>query len=432
MSLSRNQIVVVGVTGLILFLGVLIFLGVIPGLRTERDPSLEGELTFWGIEEYEIFRDQISAFTGVHPKVKINYEQIDAGNYETKLIDALAAGRGPDIFEIENTWLPKHYNKLSPLGEDIFPLVTFRELFPRVVEQDFAPDGIIFSLPLYIDTLALYYNKDIFDDVGLVFPPKDWTTFLSQIGKLRKISSSGGLKRAAVALGGSEQSVEYATDIISNIMLQAGVEMTESNFSRAIFASNLGKEAFNFYLRFTDPKNSAFTWTESFGKSSDAFAEGKVAMTINYAEFRNFLNSKNLFLEYGISEMPQIQGTSQSINFSRYRGLAISNQTRHFNAAYEFIKYLTTDVSAAENYSSLTGRPPALRTLIQKYINHPDMSVFVNQALRARSWPQIDNVKISKYFSTAISDVLMGKLSSGDVLERVENEVTSLMDQSLR
>ena len=100
MSLSRNQIVVVGVTGLILFLGVLIFLGVIPGLRTERDPSLEGELTFWGIEEYEIFRDQISAFTGVHPKVKINYEQIDAGNYETKLIDALAAGRGPDIFEI--------------------------------------------------------------------------------------------------------------------------------------------------------------------------------------------------------------------------------------------------------------------------------------------------------------------------------------------
>ena len=155
-------------------------------------------------------------------------------------------------------------------------------------------------------------------------------------------------------------------------------------------------------------------------------------MTINYADFRNFLNAKNPFLEYGISEMPQIQGTDQSVNFANYEGVAISNQTRAFAPAFEFIKYLTTDAKTAENYLLKTGHPPALRVLIQKYINNADMGVFARQALRARSWPQINNIKISQLFSSAISDVLANKLSAGNALEKVENEVSRLMEQSLR
>ena len=112
--------------------------------------------------------------------------------------------------------------------------------------------------------------------------------------------------------------------------------------------------------------------------------------------------------------------------------MAVSNATKYPQVAHEFIKYITTDPTTSEKYFFSSNNPPALRTLIQKYINHPDIGVFAREALRARSWPQIDNIKISQSFSTAVSDVLMGKISSSDALERVENEVSNLMEQSLR
>jgi len=74
----------------------------------------------------------------------------------------MATGRGPDIYMIHNTWIPRYEEKLLGVPSELITIKDFQENFVDVVYKDFIVDGYIAALPLSVDTLALYYNKDIF------------------------------------------------------------------------------------------------------------------------------------------------------------------------------------------------------------------------------------------------------------------------------
>jgi ABC-type sugar transport system, periplasmic component len=288
----KSRLIIIGA---VLFIGVillLLFTGIIPGLRANAPPP--ATLTVWGVFDTEESFSALSSAVG--PQYSVTYRSFDISSYETELINALAAGKGPDIFMIHSSWLPKHFNKLVPLSDAQLPFATFQKSFPTVVRQDFAPDGTIYALPLYLDTLALFYNRDHFDSANIAFPPATWTEFQELIPRLRHLDSSGKIVRAAAAIGGSNRNVNRATDILSAIMLQAGVPMITSNFSQALFA-NQGKDALAFYTKFGNPANSYYTWSDSFKNSLDGFADGSVSMMLGYSYQIPQIKEKNPFLK---------------------------------------------------------------------------------------------------------------------------------------
>ena len=175
MSLSKTQIFLIAGAGVLLLLIVLLFTGVIPGLRP-KEGAIKGELTVWGVFDPEIaIRDTIVAeFEKSNPGIRINYFQKNSRTYEADLVNALAAGNGPDVFFFKSSWLPKHGDKLLPLDPADYPVQKLAEDFPDVVSSDFSAGGKVYALPLYIDTLALLYNKTIFDNAGIAQPPKTW------------------------------------------------------------------------------------------------------------------------------------------------------------------------------------------------------------------------------------------------------------------
>ena len=71
-------------------------------------------------------------------------------------------------------------------------------------------------------------------------------------------------------------------------------------------------------------------------------------------------------------------------------------------------------------------RPPALRYLIQKYLNDPDFGVFSRQALTARSWRRPDNTAVRKIFSEMIEAALSGRISSTAAIDEAENRINNL------
>jgi len=72
--------------------------------------------------------------------VTVNYRKIDQRDYETSLINALAAGEGPDIFMIRNRALPRMRDKLIQVHPQQMSVAKLRELFPTIVEQDFCAE----------------------------------------------------------------------------------------------------------------------------------------------------------------------------------------------------------------------------------------------------------------------------------------------------
>lgn len=423
MKLTRTQTIVAGSVLFVVLLLVLVFAGVIPGLRGRGEEANREQVVVWGI-----FDDAQAIREAIGPGVPFTYEARPFETYEADLVNALAAGRGPDVFMVHNTWLPKHADKLAPLFSTAFTIANMRELFPTAVEQDFAPDnGFIYALPLSIDTLAMMYNKDMFDSAGIALPPKTWKEFEEIIPALRRTDSAGSVVRAAAAIGGSTISVNRATDLVSALMLQGGVEMVDPNFGSATFAAR-GGDALSFYLSFANPANrDVFTWNDQLPYSVDAFAEEKAAVIFNYSYLLAALNEKYPFLRVGVAPLPQPAGATRDVNYPNYWGYAVSKTSVKGNDGWRFVLDLTTNTEAARTYFEKTRRPAALRTLIQATLNDPALGVFAKQALTARSWPQVDNVFVEQAFSQMIQDVLSGQLTVREALEKAQSAITGKM-----
>ncbi len=440
MTFSRNQLIIIGsVAAVILLFAILFYIGY-RGPLTRQEARLE----MWGIfDDLRKVEPLIRGFQRSSPGVIINYRQFnDPEQYEKELVNAFAAGNGPDVFMFHNTWLPKHFDKIVPLPQEQLPLSKFRELFPQIAEQDFVLNGFIYALPLSVDTLALFYNRDDFNNAALPFPPKTWAEFENDVLRLRKVNpSTNEVVKAAAAIGGSLKSVNRATDLLSLLMLQYGTKMTSSDFSRASFSQQVdfqgqsfspGLTALNLYTEFANPGSKFYTWSDTLHYSLDNFPAEGVSMIFNYAYQIPQIKQKNPFLNFGIAPMPQPSADAKAVNFPNYWGLAVSNKTRDPSVAWQFVLAAATDSATADAYARATAKPPALLSLINQYLNDPQLGVFAQQALTARSWSQIDNVIIENIFSSMIEAVTSGRESPADALREAENKVTVLMQQRKR
>ncbi|MBI4034225.1 MAG: extracellular solute-binding protein [Candidatus Brennerbacteria bacterium] len=407
MSLTRNQIIVIGVAGLLILILILIFAGILPGLK-EEDPrfNIRTNLEFWGVfDNVEAYNAALAAYKETYPGVVVNYRRFaSVADYERALLDALAAGQGPDVFMLHSRDLPRDVNKLAPVAAAKFTILGLRNLFPQVVESDFVSKGAIYALPLSIDTLALYYNRQHFDQAAITSPPKTWEEFEAALPKLKGVA------------------IENAPDIVSLLMLQSGTAMVNDSFTRATFDSREGEDALNFYVKFAEPESPV---------ALDTFAEGEVSMTFNYASAASRVRAKAPSLNFAVSDAPQPQRAQAAIAYPDYWGYAVSRQSRKQNLAWDFILALTANRNNAKFYIDRTGRPPALRSMIDEKLNDPVLNVFARQALIARSWPQADPDEVSKIFSEMVRSVISGGESVSEALDAAEKEVTRLMERRL-
>jgi multiple sugar transport system substrate-binding protein len=430
MILSKQQLIIIGIVGAALLLLILVFTCALPILkscsRTPSGPAIN--LEFWGVgDEAEAYAAAIAQFRAIYPRVAINYRKLDEENYENELLNAYLNGKAPDIFMIRHNSLPQHYSRLAPLPQQKFNLESLRSFFPEVVERDFAPDGLIFALPLTIDTLVLYYNRDIFDQASITTLPATWEEFQNTVLSTRKLDSAGRITRAGAAIGGSEKTIDRAADILSLLMIQSGTEMTNKDFTQATFNSALGKGALEFYLKFTNPANVYYTWNDNLKYSLDAFGNEEAAMIFDYGYRQKDIEKKNPFLKFAKIPMVQPSQAQRQVNYADYFGYAVSNRTLYPLQAWDFVLNLTTSYENAKAYLLATGKPPALRPLINNYIDDPQLGIFAKQALTSRSFPQADSKETRKIFSEMIADILQGRLTVESALNQAVGKVTQLM-----
>lgn len=428
-NLTKTQLIIGGAVALIVILLGLIFAGVLPGLKGTSGPvSVTGTLAMWGLDRTEAIEPAIQNFKTLYPNVMVTYRGFtDAAEYGQALVDALAAGRGPDIFAVENRAVLRESGKLSPAPATLFSVARLRELFPKVVEQDFAPQGAIYGLPLSIDTLALFYNRDIFDKAGVALPPATWEEFQAMVPKFVQVDSNGNVIRAAAPLGGSIKTVDEAADLLSLLMLQTGTKMVSPDLSEATFTSDQGAQALRFYTQFADPKSSVYTWNDSLQKADHLWAAEQLAMIFKNSSFITEMKSKNAFLDYRIAPTPQPGAAKIPVAYPRYFGYGVARQSRAVNLAWQFVVSLTTNTDGARQYAVATRRPPALLALKSVFENDPELGVFANQMLTARSWPQADPDAIRTIFSDTIVRTQGNPDRIPTILRDAAEQVTQLM-----
>lgn len=407
---------------------------ILPGCG-ESGPSKKekAELTIWGVfEDSDIYQPLIADFNEEYPNVKINYYKKTIQDYEEDLLETMAEGTGPDIFMLHHTWLPRYINKVLPAPVEMITFTDVKNDYVDVVVNDFIEEGLVYALPLSVDTLALYYNKDVFNTNGLVGPPANWEEFLDDVEKIT-VRNGEEVVLAGAAIG-TAYNVNRSADILSLLMIQSGAQMTNeektATFNQPI-ASNgedyyIGARSLLFYTDFANPLKQIYTWNNLMDYSIDVFSQGKAAMMFNYSYHIPTIRAKSPYLNFDVAPMPQIKTSEIDVNYANYWGLAVSRNTLDYEMAWQFIDWLTQSENA-KKYLESTGQPAARRDLISWQQSDPDLGVFANQSLTAYSWYQKNNLLIEQYFANMIESVVTGKATIDNALTQAANEVNLLM-----
>lgn len=399
--------------------------------KSTQDAMKPITITYWRVfDGPDAFDEIITKYKALHPFITINYRKLRYEEYEAELLNALAEDRGPDIFSIHNTWMKKYQSKLVPapatitmvypvsqgtIKKEIVPesrtinslsLKELKDNFVDVVSQDVVlDDGKIYGLPLSVDTLAMYYNRDLFNNAGISQIPAYWNKeFLQDVKKLTKQDSKKGLIQSGAALGGSKNINRYS-DILTVLMMQSGATMMSDGGqvlfqTTPTFANNTnyspGVDALRFYTDFVDPVKESYSWNSELPNSLDMFISGNLAIMFSYAYDLPTIKAQAPKLNFSVAKLPQIEGTPPTnINFANYWIEVVSKKSAVTNEAWDFVQFITKEAQA-KLYLDKTKRPTALRSLVAKQKENNEIGVFADQVLTAKSWYRGKNVQAAE------------------------------------
>lgn len=371
------------------------------------------ELNYWRIfDDQDAFEEIITAYKALHPNITINYRKFRFEEYEQALLEALAEDRGPDIFSINEGWIREYQTKLTPMPADItlvyqytkgtvkketaYELRTKKAPSLREIKADFADtvyedvvlDGQVYGLPLSLETLVMFYNKDILNKSGIAQIPTNWKDFQEAVQKSTRFDTAGNIIQAGAALG-TGYNIDRSFDILSVLMMQNGAEMTDAN-GNATFTKSINKdyfpgvEAIRFYLDFSAPVKSVYTWNEDMTNSFDTFLSGKLAFMFGYNYHIPSIKSRAPKLNLGIAPIPQINPDNPA-NYANYFVESVSKKSEHQNEAWDFILFATKQEQVTK-FLSRTNRPTALKGLINSQMEDEELYPTSIQILTSKNW----------------------------------------------
>lgn len=161
------------------------------------DPtSLSAELTWWDTSdptnEAPVFKELISKFNEEYPNVKINYESVPFAEAQNKFKTAAASDSGaPDILRAEVAWVPEFASLGYLYALDGTALLEDKEDFLPTPLSSNVFDGKTYGVPQVTDTLALMYNKKLFEKAGIDAAPTTWAEVSDAAAKLKKVGADG-------------------------------------------------------------------------------------------------------------------------------------------------------------------------------------------------------------------------------------------------
>jgi len=391
-------------------------------------------LNFWDpFESLQNLQPLITAYEQKYPNVQVVYTQKDITTYPQDLINALASGSGPDIFAINNSWLPEYMDKITSAPAAAFTYTDYKNAFVDVAVNDFTQNQKVYAAPLYVDSLGLYYNKDILGSVGIATPPKTWAELASDVQKIKRADGTGYFTLSGLAAG-TNANVNRAVDILYLMMLQKGAvpysaDGTQPQFGQSVQqsgnSSTPGLDGLNFYTSFANPASPNYNYNARSDYSIDAFANGRAAFLYSYSYTAATLKQKNPNLNFDVAAVPQPDLNNPSVNFANYWGEAVSKQSKSPNTAWNFLQFLTSKDSL-DKYYAKDKQPSSRRDLIGLQIQDPDIGVFANANLTAKSFYKPDQAKIDNIFGQMIDDVILNGVKPEQALQQAMQKAQTL------
>lgn len=426
------QTVILGIFSVFLIVGFLAFSGKIP-LPEGKKAVNYGMVTLWGTIPSQVMQTVIADKLRNEKSVTIEYVEKNKDTFSRDFIEALASGKGPDLFIISQDEILRNMDKVSLIPYTAVTERDFKNTFIEEGEMFLRPGGIV-AIPLTIDPMVMYWNRDIFTNASIVAPPDRWTKFYDMAPKIIIRDSGGDIVRSFVSFG-EYQNVLYAKDILSTLIMQTGVSIVEnkgglltSDISIDSGVQSPAAGAISFFTEFARPDKDSYSWNRSLPYSRRMFDSGDLALYFGYASEYNEIKQKNPHLNFDVAAMPQVDNTAKRITFGRIQGVAILKSSKNLGGAMQ-AALLLSNSSVEGAVAEMSGLPPVRRDLIALPPADAVFSVLYDSALISRAWYDPSPVDTDDLFRQMISDIGSGRLKVNQALAVVQNSLGKLLVQ---
>ncbi|MYQ93005.1 extracellular solute-binding protein [Streptomyces sp. SID4946] len=325
------------------------------------DPTKDTTINFWHAwsapNEVAAVKSLVAGFEKAHPNIHVHI----VGNMtDDKINQALRTGGG-DAPDVISSFTTNNVGKFCASGAliDLDPFLKKAGIdpartFPKAMNEYTRFDGDRCTVPLLGDAYGLYYNKTAFAKAGIKQPPRTWSEF------------EADAKRLTVPAGDSYKQLGFMPDYHG---WETTTEHYFGQFSPTYFTadgkSNVAKDpafqqGFALQKRLVD-ELGGFRKLERFRSTlgdewgaKHPFHTGQVAMQLDGEWRLGMAEQAKPKFEIGVAPLPvpddQLDQYGKGYITGTITGIAATSRKQ--NAAWEFVKYISTDTDAVVGFAN--------------------------------------------------------------------------------
>jgi len=352
-----------------------------------------------------------------HEDVKIEMRFIPFADLKREITKAIITNTVPDIVTLDN---PDHAS-FAAMGA----LADITEYVEKWGQADLyfeAPwsttmyEGRNYGIPLFADTIVLFYNEDMLTEAGLEGPPETWADLREYAEKLT--DKEKGVRGLSMCLRKSE---DGAFQFLPFLQMGGG----------DIYHLDAPEAAAGLEL-LTDMYQNGWIVPEAIqfdqGSAMGAFASQNAAMVIDGPW--DLYQLEDVDFEWGVALLPYKEDVGIKSSALGGETIAIMKNSDNIEEAWEFIKW-TQRRDVVEQMCIKGGRLPPRRDVTEEsdyWKNDPVWNVFLEQLKYAKPrgphprWPEISNE-----LQLALQKCLTGQATPEEALKEAAANLESIL-----
>ncbi|MFW5986397.1 MAG: sugar ABC transporter substrate-binding protein [Halanaerobiales bacterium] len=357
-------------------------------------------------------------FNDNHSDLEVDCRYIHFSELENQITKASMTGDVADVVIIDGVNVAKwaENGALAPITAEAEAWGQEDNFFTGAWETGLY-NGELYALPQNINTLAIFYNKDLFKEADIDDTPATWAELEETASKI----SALGEKTYGFTFSAAKD--ESSTFQFAPFIWQAGAEFDALDSEEANSALGLWQDMIeNGYT----PKSVLNTPQYELAIN---FGAGNVGMMVNgpwalsaFAEEAEF--------EYGVFTMPVREDIDNPASVLGGESISIMSESDNKEAAWEFIKFFQSPEVIGE-WCELESRIPARSDVVSESATWSEdriMQVFSEQLKYALGRPKHPEYpKISSEVQNAVQKAL-----TGDDVEEALNKAAENIDELIQ
>jgi len=430
---------------------VLGFSGRLPGFTNKNSTAnqLSGTVTIWGTLPKENVQPTLDLFNkNIAKTYSVVYQEVAEEDLVSTLIQNLADGSSPDLILAPYSYILQNEKRLTVIPNTVISEIDYKKTFVDESALLLTKGGYL-GLPVSIDPLILFFNRDLLSSAGFGNPPTTWDQLFDYASRITKVNQDKSLKVSTIPFG-TYRNIPHITDLVLALVMQLGsLEPVSKSFGKDTsgnlipkYKVNLNNDPTNpesgagplnlilaFMKNFSDSQKETFNWHNNMPNALTNFLAGSQAFYIGYASEAGYIKNANQKLYFDYTYLPQAAGRNIATTYGRMYTLALLKSAPNSAAAYSTMLSLVTG-SYSANLAGATGGVSALKSVLAAPTGDQASIIFNRSALFAKGFQDLHRDQLESLMQESIENVYTGFRSTVEAAKDLSKSLQDIYDRN--